>query len=407
MLVTTLGKFDVARIALGASAVAATMAEAALNKVWREALGPTEIDAAMAETEAATSSAEPAATSSAKPAAPSLPPPPGTNCQNLIKAALTDEPMLPEAVHAAMVEIAAGAYAVPPLKVVQTSLSARGENYAKKVTERGRTCWMKYPEGEGPEKLAPKKKKKPARPTKLTAKQMAAEAAKPFPKGGKAKEVVKLEKKVDFGALRRRSEDLISKPMSAFMLFGFSQRGALKTHGSTTVKEIVKAVGERWLLLGDEERAKYEVMAKEEVKYCERANARRAAEKEKAAKEALAFFDAKQAAKAKAAKEAMAAAAAAALAEQGPEDEDEEEDEVEEGGGVAEPDEGGVVEPDEDAVMEEADAGEAPVEEEGADDVLGEEDPSSFLPSPDGALGASPEGGVVLPSPEGAVGDFV
>ena len=383
------------------------MAEAALNKVWREALGPAEVDAAMAETEAATSSAEPAATSSAEPAAPSLPPPPGTNCQNLIKAALTDEPMLPEAVHAAMVEIAAGAYAVPPLKVVQTSLSARGENYAKKVTERGRTCWMKYPEGEGPEKLAPKKKKKkPARPTKLTAKQMAAEAAKPFPKGGKGKDVVKLEKKVDFGALRRRSEDLISKPMSAFMLFGFSQRGALKTHGTTTVKEIVKAVGERWLLLGDEERAKYEVMAKEEVKYCEKANARRAAEKEKAAKEALAFFDAKQAAKAKAAKEAMAAAAAAALAEQGPDDEDEEEDEVEEGGG-AEPDEGGVVEPDEDAVMEEADAGEAPVEEEGADDVLGEEDPSSFLPSPDGALGASPEGGVVLPSPEGAVGDFV
>ena len=45
---------------------------------------------------------------------------------DLIKAALTDEPMLPEAVHAAMVEIAAGAYAVPPLKVVQTSLSARG-----------------------------------------------------------------------------------------------------------------------------------------------------------------------------------------------------------------------------------------------------------------------------------------
>ena len=61
----------------------------------------------------------------------------------------------------------------------------------------------------------------------------------------------------------------------------------------------------------------------------------------------------------------------------------------------------------EDAVMEEADAGEAPVEEEGADDELGEEDPSSFLPSPDGALGASPEGAVVLPSPEGALGDFV
>ena len=102
VLDTTRRKFYVARIASRVRR-RADMAEAALNKVWREALGPAEVDAAMAETEAATSSAEPAATSSAEPAAPSLPPPPGTNCQNLIKAALTDEPMLPEAVHAAMV----------------------------------------------------------------------------------------------------------------------------------------------------------------------------------------------------------------------------------------------------------------------------------------------------------------
>ena len=37
------------------------------------------------------------------------------------------------------------------------------------------------------------------------------------------------------------------------MLFGFSQRGALKKQKSSTgVREVVKAVGERWLLLSDD-----------------------------------------------------------------------------------------------------------------------------------------------------------
>ena len=47
-------------------------------------------------------------------------------------------------------------------------------------------------------------------------------------------------------ALQQRSNELLARPLSAFMLFGFSQRGILKKQKSTAVvRDVVKAVGER------------------------------------------------------------------------------------------------------------------------------------------------------------------
>ena len=65
--------------------------------------------------------------------------------------------------------------------------------------------------------------------------------------------------------IKQRAVELQAQPLSAFMLFGFSQRGIMKRHASAAaVREVVKAVGERWVLLSDEERANYEAMAEED-----------------------------------------------------------------------------------------------------------------------------------------------
>ena len=232
-----------------------------------------------------------------------LPPPPKSTSA-LIMDALTDVPQTSEMVHQSVVNLADGAYAVPGLNTVQSALSTRGDKMGKRVKAGKRTHWVRFAEGETPTsvKQAAGKKagKRSAKPTKKSL------------KADEAKKKTKAEKPVDFRALKVRSEEILAKPISAFVLFGFSQRGVLKKQAkSTTVKEVVKAVGERWLLLSDADRAKYEQMSNEEVKYCENAAiAREAAAKREAAAEKAA------AARAAAADRASAAAMAAASARQ-------------------------------------------------------------------------------------------
>jgi hypothetical protein len=255
-------------------------------------------------------------------AASTLAPPPRSTT-DLIVEALTAEPQTSEMVHQVMLERAAGAYAVPSLNTVQSALSTRGDKMGQRVKQGKRTHWVRYAEGETAASVAEGKvgkKKKSARPTKPS-KRKAEEASKA--KASSKRGGGKSDKLPDVGAIKRRNEELLDRPMSAFMLFGFSQRGALKKQKTTqSVREVVKAVGERWLLLSEVERAKYEAMAREEVRYCAGRAKREAAAREAAAREA-------------------AAAAANAEAEAEAEDEDEaEQDDGNEQGDGAEDEEG-------------------------------------------------------------------
>ena len=66
--------------------------------------------------------------------------------------------------------------------------------------------------------------------------------------------------------MQSKLDSFLTRPLSAFALFGLAQRGVLKKQkAASAVKEIVKVVGERWLLLSDAERSKYEAMAEEDA----------------------------------------------------------------------------------------------------------------------------------------------
>ena len=86
----------------------------------------------------------------------------------------------------------------------------------------------------------------------------------------KKMDLAKREKTAEgMAELQKRANETLAKPLSAFMLFGFSQRGILKKQ-KDPVREVVKAVGERWMLLSHADRARYEAMADEEAAYLQR-----------------------------------------------------------------------------------------------------------------------------------------
>ena len=63
--------------------------------------------------------------------------------------------------------------------------------------------------------------------------------------------------------VRSRVDEVLASPLSAFALFAFAQRAAVKRgKPSITVRELVKTVGERWLLLSEEEQRGYHDMAR-------------------------------------------------------------------------------------------------------------------------------------------------
>jgi hypothetical protein len=212
---------------------------------------------------------------------------------NLIFAEFSDEPQSAERIHAALVE-KYGAEAVPAIRSVQSALSTRGERMGGAKIYKGRqVLWVRAAEGAVPPASSRGGGGKKRRLSKTASKKLAEQA--------------KRERAADSRvSLKSRAEELLAQPLTAFMIFGFSQRGIMKRHkSSAAVREAVKAVGERWLLLSDADRAKYEAMAVED-----RERARLAAE-----------YQARLAAEAQAADEA--GAARAGDAEDGAEDEGE------------------------------------------------------------------------------------
>jgi hypothetical protein len=163
-----------------------------------------------------------------------------------------EEPQSSERIHASLIE-KLGAAIVPSLRNVQAALSARGEKMGGRKVYKGRqVLWVRRKPGEELAGSASKGKKK-------------RRLSKPLSK--KKAEQMKRERAADCkAALEERADELLARPMTAFMIFGFSQRGILKKQKSAqAVREIVKAVGERWLLLTDVDRAKYEAMAEEDA----------------------------------------------------------------------------------------------------------------------------------------------
>ena len=170
------------------------------------------------------------------------------------------------------VKAEAGAYAPPTLKMVQSTLTSRGEQFAIKRKVKNRTKWVRLPPGR---KSIGSASKGLGSASKKIAKK------KPLLSAKRKAELAKKEKAAaNSRAASNRVDELLARPLSAFMLFGFSQRGVLKKQRTaTSIKEAVKAIGERWLLLGEAERAKYEAMAQEDAKRAEAAaSAREAAE---------------------------------------------------------------------------------------------------------------------------------
>ena len=154
---------------------------------------------------------------------------------SLIFRELNSEKQSSEMIYKALVA-RLGTEIVPPIKTIAAQLATKGEKMgAKRIKVKKQVFWIKAtPKSKGSGKAAALKARRE--------------------RNVEAKDQIK-----------QRANELLEQPLSAFMLFGFSQRGILKRHASAAaVREVVKAVGERWVLLSDEERANYEAMAEED-----------------------------------------------------------------------------------------------------------------------------------------------
>jgi len=167
---------------------------------------------------------------------------------SLIFGEFTMEPQTAEQIHSVLVDRFGSFLPIPPLRTVQAALSAHGEKKGgMRVRKGNQVLWVCAPTDSAPTANSAKQHK---RPLTLSSKKKAEQA--------------KREKSADSKAsLRQRASELLLHPLSPFMVFGFSQRGILKKQ-KEPIRDVVKAVGERWLLLSDTERARYEAMAEED-----------------------------------------------------------------------------------------------------------------------------------------------
>lgn len=199
----------------------------------------------------------------------------------MVSEALTDAPMTCEALHARIA--AAYGEAAPSKQSVQSVMCAKGEKLARKIKLGAkRVAWVRLDSTQTDEDLIA-----------ATAASMGAQAgsakrvkgdgaAEGVPKPKRAKTAAEQVEARD--AFQRKCDELLAKPFSAFALFGFAQRVTLKRQKpNASVRELVKAIGERWLLLGEAQQREYEVMAEED---------RKRAESEASAREAAAAIDA-------------------------------------------------------------------------------------------------------------------
>jgi len=179
----------------------------------------------------------------------------------LIFAEFTSEPQSADQIHKALMEKHGAFLAVPPLRVVQAALSSRGEkNGGARLRKGNAALWVKASAmtasggGAGTSGI-----KKPKRAIKLTSKMRKGEEQTPKERAVTAKT-----------AAQQKAQKLLLQPMTPFMLFSFSQRGVMKKH-KEPIRDVVKAISERWLMLTDEERARYAKMADDDKSRCEKA----------------------------------------------------------------------------------------------------------------------------------------
>ena len=197
----------------------------------------------------------------------------------LIRGALTSTPQAAADVHRTLVA-AQGEANAPSLVDLTAALSKRGETLGVKVRAGRVVQWTSFPTDgasaaamsvpdEAPQEApAEQKEKAPASTKKKVASAKKAGGAKKRPAGAAKAAKEKQQAAEDRRDAVARVQEVLAEPLSAFALFGFAQRNLLKKQKpNATVKETVKAIGERWLLLTDAEREKYEALAVEDQRY--------------------------------------------------------------------------------------------------------------------------------------------
>jgi len=171
----------------------------------------------------------------------------------MISHALTDEPQSSDMLHKRIAS-AYGDKQCPTLTTLQSTLCSRGEKLGIKVKRGNRVCWMRFGSAIPPDEAGVSQEDGEKGKRKQSGQEQQPKRAKKTGDQGDPKE-----------ALSNKVEDLLAKPLSAFALFAFAQRATLKRQKPTaSVRELVKAVGDRWLLLSDLEQLEYEAMAESE-----------------------------------------------------------------------------------------------------------------------------------------------
>lgn len=196
----------------------------------------------------------------------------------LICGALTGTPQAAADIHRTLVA-AQGEANAPSIAELTAVLSKRGEALGVKVRAGRVVQWMSFPTDgasaaamsvpdEAPQEAPAEQKEKAPASTKKKVASAKKAGVKKRPAGA-----AKAAKEKQQAAEERRDavarvQEVLAEPLSAFALFGFAQRNLLKKQKpNATVKETVKAIGERWLLLTDAEREKYEALAVEDQRY--------------------------------------------------------------------------------------------------------------------------------------------
>ena len=196
----------------------------------------------------------------------------------LIRGALTSTPQAAADVHRTLVA-AQGEADAPSLVDLTAALSKRGETLGVKVRAGRVVQWTSFPTDgdsaaamsvpdEAPQEAPAEPKEKPPASTKKKVTSAKKAGAKKRPAGAAKAAKEKQQAAEDRRDAVARVQEVLAEPLSAFALFGFAQRNLLKKQKpNATVKETVKAIGERWLLLTDAEREKYEALAVEDQRY--------------------------------------------------------------------------------------------------------------------------------------------
>lgn len=197
---------------------------------------------------------------------------------DMVKEALTDEPQTSDQIHKRL-QMVYGEANAPSYTTIQSTLSAKGTTLGLKAKEKSKVTYTRFPAGTSapppqpasapPEQPAPASGKQPAsasRKRKSPASGKQSMKADPRARLKAKKEKGAADSAEAQEAFQDKLETFLRRPLSAFELFGLAQRGVLKKQkNSAAVKEIVKVVGERWLLLSETERKKYEKMAEEDA----------------------------------------------------------------------------------------------------------------------------------------------